>query len=60
MKYTEALDKIQTLELTSTNLDKENQYLKQINNEVINSIIVLYPWNTLFKAICIDIFLNSL
>lgn len=35
IKYTEALDKIQTLELTSTNLDKENQYLKQINNEVI-------------------------
>lgn len=33
-KYTEALDRIQILELSSTNLDKENQYLKQINNEV--------------------------
>lgn len=33
-KYTEALDRIQTLELSLTNLDKENQYLKQINNEV--------------------------
>lgn len=33
-KYTEALDRIQTLELSSTNLNKENQYLKQINNEV--------------------------
>lgn len=33
-KYTEALDKIQTLELSSTNLDKENQYLKEINNKV--------------------------
>lgn len=35
-KYTEALDRIQTLELSSTNLDKENEYLKQINHEVIN------------------------
>lgn len=34
IKYTEALDMIQTLELSSTNLNKENQYLKQINNEV--------------------------
>lgn len=33
-KYTEALDKIQTLELTLTNLNKENQYLKEINSEV--------------------------
>lgn len=46
-KYTEALDRIQTLELSLTNLDKENQYLKQINNEVkyyiyITLIIVIY------------------
>jgi len=41
-KYTEALDKIQTLELSSTNLDKENQYLKQINNEVKILLINLY------------------
>lgn len=34
VKYTEALDRIQTLELASTNLDRENQYLKQINSEV--------------------------
>jgi len=39
-KYTEALDRIQTLELSSTNLDKENQYLKQINNEV--KILFIY------------------
>lgn len=37
-KYTEALDRIQTLELSSTNLDKENKYLKQINDEVIKHI----------------------
>lgn len=36
-KYTEALNTIQTLELSSTNLDKENQYLKTINKEVINN-----------------------
>lgn len=34
IKYTEALNRIQTLELASTNLDRENQYLKQINSEV--------------------------
>ncbi|XP_026818852.1 ankyrin repeat domain-containing protein 20A2-like isoform X2 [Rhopalosiphum maidis] len=33
-KYTEALNRIQTLELSSTNLDKENQYLKKINKEL--------------------------
>lgn len=37
-KYTEALNRIQTLELSSTNLDKENQYLKQINNELIHKL----------------------
>ncbi|XP_060853115.1 putative ankyrin repeat domain-containing protein 20A2 isoform X1 [Rhopalosiphum padi] len=33
-KYTEALNRIQTLELSSTNLDKENQFLKKINKEL--------------------------
>lgn len=36
-KYTEALNRIQTLELSSSNLEKENQYLKQINKEVIKN-----------------------
>lgn len=44
-KYTEALDRIQTLELCSTNLDKENQYLKQINNEVIKYYIIILDLN---------------
>lgn len=38
-KYTEALNTIQTLELSSTNLDKENQYLKKINKELTDKII---------------------
>lgn len=38
-KYTETLNRIQTLELSSTNLDKENQYLKKINKEVTNNNI---------------------
>jgi len=33
-KYTETLNRIQTLELSSSNLDKENQYLKQLNKKV--------------------------
>ncbi|XP_025410902.1 stress response protein NST1-like isoform X3 [Sipha flava] len=41
-KYTEALDRIQTLELSSTNLDKENQYLKQINDELMDKINNIY------------------
>jgi len=36
-KYTESLNKIQSLELSSSNLDKENQYLKKINKEVTNN-----------------------
>jgi len=39
-KYTETLNRIQTLELSSTNLDKENQYLKKINKEVTNNYII--------------------
>lgn len=41
IKYTEALDRIQILELSSTNLTKENQYLKQINDEVIKPNIIV-------------------
>ncbi|XP_022176073.1 putative leucine-rich repeat-containing protein DDB_G0290503 isoform X4 [Myzus persicae] len=37
-KYTETLNRIQTLELSSTNLDKENQYLKKINKEMMDKI----------------------
>ncbi|XP_050442977.1 ankycorbin-like isoform X2 [Adelges cooleyi] len=37
-KYTEALNRIQTLELSTKNLDKENQYLKQINNELTSQL----------------------
>ncbi|KAL4084446.1 hypothetical protein QTP88_028263 [Uroleucon formosanum] len=37
-KYTETLNRIQTLELSSTNLDKENQYLKKINREMMDKI----------------------
>lgn len=42
VKYTEALDRIQILELSSTNLTKENQYLKEINSEVkqFNTILI--------------------
>lgn len=36
-KYTETLNRIQALELASSNLDKENQYLKKINKEVTNN-----------------------
>lgn len=37
-KYTETLNRIQSLELSSTNLDKENQYLKKINKELMDKI----------------------
>lgn len=55
-KYTEALNKIQTLELSSTNLIKENQYLKQINNEVTKHNknfynFLYYFFETLFNQI---------
>jgi len=40
-KYTDALDKIQLLELSSFELNKENQYLKKINNQVTNIIIIV-------------------
>jgi len=36
-KYTETLNRIQVLELASSNLDKENQYLKKINKEVTSN-----------------------
>jgi len=48
-KYTETLNKIQTLELSSTNLDKENQYLKKINKEVTNNNII--SLNHCFKTV---------
>lgn len=45
-KYTETLNRIQVLELASSNLDKENQYLKKINKEVTNNnkiiVLILY------------------
>lgn len=51
IKYTEALDRIQILELSSTNLTKENQYLKEINNEVIKNNTILIE--LMFIMICI-------
>lgn len=56
IKYTEALDKIQTLELSSTNLNKENQYLKQINNEVTKTIyIILFYFIYIVYYVCVYI-----
>jgi len=48
-KYTETLNRIQTLELSSTNLDKENQYLKKINKEVTNNSVI--SLNHCFKTV---------
>ncbi|XP_016661926.1 ankycorbin isoform X2 [Acyrthosiphon pisum] len=45
-KYTETLNRIQTLELSSTNLDKENQYLKKINKEMMDKINNEYTSNS--------------
>ncbi|XP_050525677.1 ankyrin repeat domain-containing protein 18A-like isoform X3 [Daktulosphaira vitifoliae] len=38
IKYTDALNKIESLELSNKNLVVENQYLKQINSELIEQL----------------------
>ncbi|XP_025198763.1 putative leucine-rich repeat-containing protein DDB_G0290503 isoform X2 [Melanaphis sacchari] len=50
-KYTEALNTIQTLELSSKNLDKENQYLKKINKELMDKINNECTYNSAHKSV---------
>lgn len=59
-KYTEALDRIQTLELASTNLIKENQYLKQINSEVIKICFFFLLFNNYYLKLNVLFFIDSL